>query len=75
MTALLDQAFEAIRRIPEDEQDAVARMMLDLVSAEEVELDIPPEDLPDVLAGIAEADRGEFATESEVQAALQRLRA
>lgn len=72
MTKLLEQALEAVRRMPPDTQDAIAKFMLDLADEDEPEL-IPAEHRAAVLEGLAEVERGEFATDEEVAAAFRRF--
>lgn len=73
MTKLLDKAFDAVRRLPPSNQDEIARAMLSLARADGEPEDIDPEHLSDVLEGLAQARRREFATESEVAAAFARF--
>jgi hypothetical protein len=73
MTKLLEQALEAVRRLPSDAQDEIARAMLDLVASEAEPEDIDPEHLPAVLKGLAQAGRGEFASDAEIEAAFRRF--
>ena len=70
MTKLLDDALEAVRKTPPETQNAVARLMLDMVHDGQPE-PIPAEHLAAVLEGEAEADRGEFATDEEVAEAFR----
>jgi hypothetical protein len=74
MTKLLEKALEAVRRLSPDEQDEVARAILVLAAGDdEVAEEIDPAHLPDVLEGLAQAKRRQFATDSEVEAAFRRL--
>jgi hypothetical protein len=73
MTKLLEQAIEAVRRLPTDSQDDIARTILHLAAREaEAEL-IDPTHLAAVLEGLAQAKRREFATDAEVEAAFRRF--
>ncbi len=74
MTKLLDQAVEAARALPPKAQDAMARVMLNMVANEGPPEEIDPAHLADVLEGLAEARRGEFATDEEVAAAFRAFR-
>ncbi len=69
MTKLLDEALTAVRRLPPEMQDDIARAMLALAGEEGGGVYILT---PDERAAIAESEaevaRGEFATEEEVQA-------
>jgi hypothetical protein len=69
MTKLLEQALEAVRRLPSDTQDEIARAMLTLAGDEGEPEPIDPAHLPDVLESLAQARRRQFATDAEVEAA------
>ncbi|MEI2736271.1 MAG: hypothetical protein V9G24_16755 [Rhodoblastus sp.] len=74
MTRLLDKAVEAVRRLPNDDQDDIARAMLQLARADDVELEaIDPAHLAAVLEGLAEARAGKFASAADVEAAFRRF--
>jgi hypothetical protein len=73
MTKLLHKALEAVRRLPPDHQDEIARAMLVLAGAEGEPEEIDPAHLPDVLEGLAQAKRRQFATDAEVEAAFRRF--
>jgi hypothetical protein len=72
MTDLLERAVEAVRRLAPEAQDEIARAMLQLADDEESE-PIDPEDLAAVLDALAYADRREFASDAEVEAAFRRF--
>ena len=73
MTKLLEKALEAVRRLPADSQDEIALAMLSLSANGGEPEKIDPADLPAVLQGLAQARRGEFATDAEVEAAFRRF--
>ncbi len=73
MTKLLDKALEAVRTLPPDAQDEIARAMLTLAGNEEEPEPIDPTHLPDVLESLAQAGRRQFATDAEVEAAFRRF--
>jgi hypothetical protein len=73
MSKLLDQALEAVRRLPADTQDEIARAMLILAGNDSEPEAIDPAHLPDVLEGLAQAKRRQFATDAEVEAAFRRF--
>jgi hypothetical protein len=74
MTKLLDKALDTVRRLPPAEQDEIARAMLSLARTGEGEPeDIDPAHLPDVLEGLAQARRREFAGDEEIAAAFSRF--
>jgi DNA-binding transcriptional regulator YdaS (Cro superfamily) len=73
MTKLLEQALEAVRRLPPDSQDQIALAMLSLASNDGEPEEIDPAHLPAVLEGLAQAKRHEFATDADVEAAFRRF--
>jgi hypothetical protein len=73
MTKLLEKALEAVRQLPSDSQDEIARAMLLLAQTDADPEPIEPADLPAVLEGLAQAKRREFATDAEVEAAFRRF--
>jgi hypothetical protein len=68
MTRLLEQAIETVSALPDDVQDDLARMLLQFAGAEQPPYALTPEEEADIDASLAEADRGEFATDDEVRA-------
>jgi hypothetical protein len=73
MTKLLDKALEAVRRLPPDSQDEIARAMLALSNVEREAEDIDPAHLPGVLEGLAQAKDRDFATDAEIEAIFRRF--
>ena len=73
MTKLLEEALEAVRQLPPDSQDEIARAMLNLAGDEDDPEEIEPAHLSDVLESLAQAKRRKFATDAEVEAAFRRF--
>ena len=73
MTKLLDKALEAVRRLPQDTQDEIARTILELVGNEDLPEAVHSAHLPAVLEGLAQAKGGDFASDAEVEAAFRRF--
>ena len=68
MTRLLDEA-EAVRRLPPDDQDNIARAMVQLAGSDLAPPVVLSAEEREVIArSKAAADRGEFATDEEVRA-------
>ena len=70
MTRLLEQAIETASRLPDAEQDEIARAILQLAGRD----DLPPvplsrEEREAIEKSKAAAARGEFATDEQVRAA------
>lgn len=73
MTTLLDDALAAVRRLPPEEQDSIARAVLRLTGQdEEPPIALSAEERAAVAASKAAAARGEFASEAEVRAVWAR---
>jgi hypothetical protein len=65
MTKLLEKGIEAVRALPADRQDLAGELLLSLAAgAPEYRLTL--EQLEDVKLAMAEADRGEFASDQEM---------
>jgi hypothetical protein len=73
MTKLLDRALEAVRRLPSDGQDEIARAMLHLAAGDSEPEPIDAVHLPAVLQGLAQAQHRQFASDEEVEAAFRRF--
>ncbi|MGO9546283.1 MAG: hypothetical protein ACLPPF_15995 [Rhodomicrobium sp.] len=68
MTKLLDEAVTAVRRLPPEAQDEIARAMLALAREDGDEIYIlTPEEEAAIAESEAEVARGEFATDEEVR--------
>jgi hypothetical protein len=69
MTKLLDEAVEAVRRLPSDDQDDIARAIMQLAGSDlPVPVVLSPGEREAIARSKAAADRGEFATEEQVRA-------
>lgn len=73
MTKLLDEAFEAVRRLPQDAQDDIARTMLRLATGDGEPEPVDSTHLAAVLEGLAQAKSRRFAADAEVEAAFRRF--
>jgi predicted transcriptional regulator len=68
MTRLLEQAVETVSALSDDMQDELARILLQLAGVEQPAYELTPEEATDLDASLAEAERGEFATDDDVRA-------
>jgi hypothetical protein len=68
MTKLLDQALEAVRVLPPDAQDDIARLVLQLARDDAEPVALSPDERAAISASKAAAARGEFATDEQVRA-------
>jgi hypothetical protein len=73
MTKLLEEAVEAVRRLPAESQNEIARAMLHLAASNGTPEPVTPAHLAAVLEGLAQAERREFSSDSEVEAAFRRF--
>lgn len=69
MTKLLDDAVEAVRRLPSADQDDIARAIMQLAGGDHLAPVILSRDEREAIArSKAAAGRGEFATDEQVRA-------
>jgi hypothetical protein len=73
MTKLLEKALATVRLLPPENQDEIARAMLALAGDDAEPEDIDPAHLADVLESLAQAKRGAFASDAQVEAAFRRF--
>src|SRR5216683_4642115 len=73
MTKLLEEAIKAVRRLPAESQDDIARTILHLAGSEVEAEPVDPAHLAAVLEGLGQVKRREFATDDEVEAAFRRF--
>jgi predicted transcriptional regulator len=68
MTRLLEQAVETVRGLPPEIQDELARMLLQLAGQDQPLLQLTAEEAASFDESLAQADRGDFATDEQVRA-------
>ena len=69
MTKLLDQALQAARALPDDAQDDIARVVLQLAGLDQQAVySVTAEERSAIEASKAASARGEFASDEEVAA-------
>ena len=73
MTKLLDDAVEAVRRLPPESQDEIARAILHLAARDGEPEPIDPAHLPAILEGLSQVRGGHFSTNAEVESAFRRF--
>jgi len=71
MTRLLDKAISRLRRLPDERQNELAEVILDL--AENTDFQLSDAQVAEVKLAVAEADRGEFATEAQMTTLWKRF--
>jgi hypothetical protein len=68
VTKLLDKALEAVRGLPPDAQDDIARVVLQLAGSDEsTVVPLASEERAAISTSKAAAARGEFATDEQVR--------
>ena len=72
MTKLLEKGIEAVRALPADRQDMAGELLLSLAKSG-AQYRLTAEQLEDVKLAVAEADRGEFASEQEMAEAWKKF--
>jgi len=73
MTKMLERGIKAVEALPPEQQDLAGQLLLELASSMAPKFGLTPEQIEDVKLAIAEADRGEFATQDEVEEAWKRF--
>jgi hypothetical protein len=69
MTKLLEKAMEAVGVLPPDEQDDIARIILQLAGKDDTApVTLSPDERSAIENSKAAAARGQFATDDQVQA-------
>ncbi len=72
MTKLLDQAIEKVRKLPEADQDETAEMLLWAIEMRGGPIPLDDETAAAIDEGLAQARRGEFASDAEIAALWKR---
>jgi hypothetical protein len=68
MTKLLENGINAVRDLPADQQNLAGELLLSLAEQSKRRPRLTAEQIDDVRLAVAEADRGDFATEEEMAA-------
>jgi DNA-binding transcriptional regulator YdaS (Cro superfamily) len=69
MTKLLEQAIEAARKLSAEEQDDIARAIIQLAGENDVApVSLTPDERAAIARSKAAASRNEFATDDEIRA-------
>jgi hypothetical protein len=68
MAKLLEQALEAVRLLPPDEQDAIARLHFQLARDDAQRATLSPDECAAIAKSKEAAARGEFASDDQVWA-------
>ena len=73
MTQLLEKAVGKLALLPEERQDELARMLIDVAAQDLHPYTFTPAERFAVEEGLAQAERGEFATDEEVASMWERF--
>jgi predicted transcriptional regulator len=68
MTELLEFVMQRARELPDERQDHLAREILQLLQADETVEITNPAHIVAIRTGLAQIQRGEFATDEEIEA-------
>ena len=68
MTRLLDEAVATVASLPDDQQDAFARILLQFAGDEQPVYVLTPEEEADIDASIEAEKRGDFASDEDMKA-------
>jgi predicted transcriptional regulator len=72
MTKLLDQAISKVRELPSDQQDVLAAIILSVAEGDAVIPEMDEETRAAIREGLAQARRGEFVSDEEIEALWKR---
>jgi predicted transcriptional regulator len=72
MTKLLEQAIAKLRELPEQEQDALAVALLSVAGGHAPDIALDDETRMAIHEGLAQAERGEFIPDEEIEALWKR---
>ena len=67
MTKLLEEAFRKASELPEDRQDFIGRMLLQVVGEGEAFSRLTDEQIAEVRRSLAQAEAGDFASDEAVK--------
>lgn len=73
MTKLLEQAVEKLSLLPHERQNELARMLIDVAAQDIHPYTFSPQERIAVEEGLAQAEFGEFATDTDVAAMWTRF--
>jgi predicted transcriptional regulator len=73
MTKLLHDAIERLKELPEERQNELARMLIDVAASDLAPYVLTDEERKAVEEGLAEIERGEIASDEEVAAMWSRF--
>jgi hypothetical protein len=68
MTRLLEQAVATVSALPDEQQDELARVLLQLAGIEQSPYVLTPEEETDLAEADAEIARGDLASDTDVRA-------
>ncbi len=68
MTALFDHAVDAVRSLPPESQDDLARLLLQIAGEEQPALEMSEAEAASFETSLGQAARGERATDEQVRA-------
>ena len=66
MTKLFEKGIEAVKALPPDQQDMAGALLLEIAEMSSRKYALTAEHIEDLKISIAQADRGEFATDAEM---------
>lgn len=72
MTKLLEQAIAKARALPEEEQDALAALMLSMTDADASRVPLDSATVTAIREGLSQAHRGEFVPDNVVASSNKR---
>lgn len=74
MIKALEQAIEKVKALPQERQEYAAEVLEEIASADDAVYPLSDEERRLVREGLAELDRGEVASETDVRAVFDKYR-
>jgi len=72
MIKVLEKAIEKVRNLPEERQAYAAEVLEQIAAQVSGLFEIPDEHIAAVMEGLEQAERGEFASEEEIEGLLRK---
>ena len=74
MTELLEKAIAKLRELPPEEQDQAAELLMHFAAGWEEIIELDEETRAAIREGLEQAERGEFASDEDMEALFARFR-
>ena len=73
MTKLLEEAVQKLSQLPKGRQDELARMLIDVAASDLSPYQLTADEATQIDEALAQAERGDFASDTEIAAVWKRF--